>query len=126
MAGSWSGELRLSGGPEQAQTFTAPGGQAAILVYASKVGHPEAGCPGGDNPLCSMPDQDNEQYHVYLDGSAVAYAPDHGNHAWATLGDVDLGVLSGGTHTLTFRHEGPAGAFPASSVGYKAGVCNAN
>jgi hypothetical protein len=69
---------------------------------------------------------DNEQFHVYLDGSEVAFITDHGDHNWQTFPPITLGGLGGGTHVLTFQHEGPADGFPDSSVTFEAGICIEN
>ncbi len=122
----WVNTLILNSSPRVDQSFAAPGGKTILLVVASRVGHPEAGCPGGSDPLCRLPDQTNEQFHVYLEGSEVAFIPDHGDHNWQTFPAVSLGALGGGTHVLTFQHEGPADGFPDSSVTFQAAVCTEN
>ena len=96
------------------------------LVVWSVVGHPELGCPGGADPLCSAADQLNEHYNILLNGGLVDYVPDHTpDHTWAQYPNVNLGLLSAGNYTIRFEHAGnPAPSNSTTpSVGYKVGLC---
>ena len=112
--------------PADEYNFSLGSNLNATLIVWSVVGHPELGCPGGGDPLCSAADQLNEHYNILLNGGFVAYVSDHApDHTWAQYPNANLGLLSAGNYTIRFEHAGnPAPSNSSTpSVGYKVGLC---
>ncbi len=94
------------------------------------VGHPDTGyCDlgAGNDPGQSPCDQTNqldEEFFVNVDGSGVAFVPDHGTDQWLVFNsNLDLGSLSAGSHTIDFQHSNESTNNTAESVRYRVGVC---
>lgn len=101
----------------------------ALQVW-SVVGHPEAGCPGGSDPLCdpvAYPDQLNEHFNIFVDGAFKFYAGDPGDHQYVFHGNIPIGTVAAGAHTITFAHAGnDGGNVSGPSVGFIVGLCGAS
>jgi hypothetical protein len=94
-----------------------------FLLVASAVGHPEAGCPNSNDPLCSQ-NQDNEEFGVAANNSQVALVQDHGENQWKTF-TFPLS-LNAGDYTVEFSHTNRVGNNIFGSVSFKATYCAAN
>ncbi len=97
-----------------------------ILTVWSGMGHPEFRCGQPDEIpswLCGLPDQPNEAFYVLYDGATVGQSVDSGEHIWVQQPSIDLGLVTPGDHTFTFRHVLQGVVGPTISVYYLAGLC---
>jgi hypothetical protein len=102
------------GAPVFTASFSLPvDDPSGSLVVASMVGHPEAGCPGGNSPLCTQ-SQDNEEFNIYEGAALINFIPDHGENQWKQFPTPY--PLSAGEHELRFQHTQRAGNNPFGSV----------
>lgn len=125
---SWQGELILLGrppGPVANFSFNLAQQSDVVVTLWSMVGHPDRGCTVGQDNFypCDQTDQLNEEFYVDVDAANIAFLPDHGTDQWSFYGDVSVGTLAGGAHSITFRHSQVSINNTAESVGYKAGLC---
>src|SRR5690606_20829140 len=89
-------------------TFTLPTPGTGFMLVNSAVGHPEFGCQVGPNNDGGFPcdqGQEGEEFNVLIDGTQVAFVPDHGEDQWMSF-TYPLPALSAGTHTLVVQHGG--------------------
>ena len=121
----------VQGGPDLiSHTFSLAATAQVSLVVWSMVGHPDtgycdlgAGNDPGESP-CDQTDQLDEEFSINVDGSGVAFVPDHGTDQWLLYNsNLDLGTPSAGSHTITFQHSNESTNNTAESVRYRAGVC---
>jgi hypothetical protein len=99
-----------------------------VLSVWSMVGHPELGCLAGEGndggkASCDDTSQTREEFFILVDGSQVAYVPDHGTDQWQFFGEVNLGTLAAGNHIATFDHTDATVTGSPESVTYLTGLC---
>lgn len=107
------------------RTYSLNLGAATVIeiVGWSAVGHPELGCPGGTNALCTAGDQLNEHFDIRINGVTKLYVPDLGDHQYSPF-SANFGEYAAGTYEVKFiMPNNNNGNAPDPSVGYNVLFC---
>ncbi|MDX2141669.1 MAG: hypothetical protein SF123_26515, partial [Chloroflexota bacterium] len=83
-------------------SFNLPQTSNINLQVASMVGHPDDGCPGSGAGTCNQ-GQLHEEFNILIEGSNVAFVPDHGEDRWQVF-SFDVGMFMAGMNDILFAH----------------------